>query len=160
MLRDYHSTLLISLASTVADVNSATLIEKYAGMKKDEFENTTLSGKCIFQLADVNAECAKITVAAEYVLYSISAYPEAVAGQREGFWIRKTPAITDIKFRVSRKANIKLRRVTYKDKRRLLLQYTATVKEVEVISGQHFKMINMPFMEEHVMKLHVNTELW
>ncbi|KAK6016240.1 hypothetical protein OSTOST_18278 [Ostertagia ostertagi] len=43
---------------------------------------------------------------------------------------------------------------------KLLLQYTATVKEVEQISGQYFNLTNVPFMEQVVLKLHVNTELW
>ncbi|WKY01975.1 hypothetical protein Q1695_015744 [Nippostrongylus brasiliensis] len=41
-----------------------------------------------------------------------------------------------------------------------LLQHTARVKDVEKISGLHFDFLSVPFMEQVVHKLYINTELW
>ncbi|CAJ0596919.1 unnamed protein product [Cylicocyclus nassatus] len=46
------------------------------------------------------------------------------------------------------------------DKNELLLQYTARIKDVEILSGLKFNLSNLTNEQQIVLKLHVNTELW
>ncbi|CAJ0596866.1 unnamed protein product [Cylicocyclus nassatus] len=46
------------------------------------------------------------------------------------------------------------------DKKQLLLQYTARVKDVEILSGLHFNFTSLSDKQQMLLKLHVNTELW
>ncbi|EYC16616.1 hypothetical protein Y032_0033g2750 [Ancylostoma ceylanicum] len=45
-------------------------------------------------------------------------------------------------------------------KHELLLQYTARIKDVESISGQHFNFTNVSDMRQMLLKMHINSELW
>ncbi|KAL6725443.1 hypothetical protein Aduo_007495 [Ancylostoma duodenale] len=45
-------------------------------------------------------------------------------------------------------------------KEKLLLQYTARIKDVENISGQYFNFTNIPYHQQMLLKLHTSVELW
>ncbi|CAJ0596918.1 unnamed protein product [Cylicocyclus nassatus] len=46
------------------------------------------------------------------------------------------------------------------EKNKLLLQYTARLKDVESISGKFFNFTNLAVRHQMMLKMHVNTELW